>query len=168
MRTALWFFFLSLLLAGCVVGPVPRYRVRQVKPAGISSEEVVRLTKAGLSDSVLLEKIKSEGVAARPSADQVVSLKNEGVSETVIGAMLTAPVVPEERTVEVVYDYPYYSYPYYYPYSYYPYSYPYSYGFYGSYGYYGYPYYHGYAHYPYYYHGTYPASHATSVSTYRK
>jgi hypothetical protein len=165
MRTAAWFFVLSLwLLAGCVVAPVPRYRVRQVKPAGISAEEVVRLTKAGLSDSVVLEKIKSEGVAARPSAEQVVSLKNDGVSEAVVGAMLTAPVV-EERTVEVVYDYPYYSYPYYYPYSYYPYYSPYYYG-------YGYPYYgvgFSYSYYPYHYHqGYYPVHHATSVHTYRK
>ena len=164
MRTAAWVSGLSLLLlAGCVVGPVPRYRVREVRPAGLSIEEVARMSKAGLSDAVLLEKIKSDGVAARPSADQVVSLKNEGVSEAVVAAMLTAPVV-EAQTVETVYDYSYYGYPYYYPYSYYPYYYPYSY-----YGY-GYPYYYGYGYgyYPYsHYHG-YPVHHAGSVHTYRR
>ena len=156
MRRTAWFAGCSLiLLAGCYVGPVPRYRVRQVKPAGLSIEEVVKMSKAGLSEPVLLEKIKSDGVAARPSADQVVSLKNEGVSEAVVAAMLTAPVVEAQTVVETVYDYPYYGY-----YGYYPYSYPYYYPY--------YPYYYGYASYPYYYYRGYPVYHATSVHTYRR
>jgi hypothetical protein len=166
MRTATWIFSLGVvLLGGCVVSSGPHYRVRQVRPAGISNEEVVRMSKAGIADSVITEKIRSDGVARRPTADDVVSLRNEGLSDAVLDAMLTATVVPE-RTVEVVYDYPSYSYGYY-PYYYggYPY-YPYYSGFYGYYGYGYYPYRHGY--YPYRYYGSYPHRGSPSVSTYRR
>jgi hypothetical protein len=167
MRTAAWIFCLSgLLLGGCVVSSGPYYRVRQVRPAGLSSEEVLKMSKAGIADSVITEKLRSEGIARRPTADDVVSLKKEGLSDAVIDAMLTATVAPEQ-SVEVVYDYPYYSYGYASPYYYYPYYYPYSYyPYYYGYGY--YPYYHGYYHHGYYpYHGGYNRGSA-SVSHYRR
>lgn len=166
MRTAAWIFSLGvLLLGGCVVSSGPYYRVRQVRPAGISGDEVVRMSKAGIADSVITEKIRSDGVARRPTADDVVALKKEGLSDAVIDAMLTATVAPEQ-TVEVVYDYPSYGYGYYPSYYYgYPYAYPYYSGYYyGHYGY--YPYHYGY--YPYRYYGSYPHRGSASVSTYRR
>jgi hypothetical protein len=154
------------LLGGCVVSSGPYYRVRQVRPAGLSSDEVVKMSKAGIADSVITEKIRSDGVARRPTADEVVSLKKDGLSDAVIDAMLTATVAPEQ-SVEVVYDYPSYSYGYY-PY-YYSYGYPYYYPYYH--GYYGYsPYHYGY--YPYYgghyYHGGSHYRGSASVGTYRR
>ena len=166
MRTAAWIFSLAVvLLGGCVVSSGPYYRVRQVRPAGISGDEVVKMSKAGIADSVITEKIRSDGVARRPTADEVVSFKKEGLSDAVIDAMLTATVAPEQ-TVEVVYDYPSYSYGYspYYSYGY-PYYYPYYHGYYGSYPYrYGYyPYYGGH-----YYHGGSHYRGSAAVSTYRR
>src|SRR6185295_1885005 len=158
---------LASLLAGCVVEPYPRYRIREVRPAGLSNEEIVRMSKAGISETIILERIKTDGIVARPSSDQIVALKNEGLSEPVLAAMLDARVEPAERVVESVY----YPYDYYSPYSYgYPYyGYPYSYGYWGYYPYgYGYGWYssawrHGcYSHYG----GTYPG-YSYSVGHYR-
>jgi hypothetical protein len=140
------------LLAGCVAEPVPYYRVRRVVPGGLTTEEIVRMAKAGTSDAVIIEKIKTTGVAALPTADQLADLKKEGVSDAVLGAVTSAQVVEPSEQVETVYSYPYgYSTPAYY----YAYGYPYYHG-YGSYWYgtYGYRY-------PYYY-GGYPSRYHTS------
>jgi hypothetical protein len=119
----------SLLAAGCVLDPYPAYRVTETSPPAapaLTPEDVLRLSKAGIAESVILEKIKSDGLSARPTADQVVSLKKEGLTDAVLSAMVSARVVtPSERTVQRVYTYP--------SYSYYPY-----YGYYG--GWWGYPY----------------------------
>jgi hypothetical protein len=128
----------------------------------LTADEVVRMTKSGVSDPVIIEKIKEEGIRAKPTSDQVVSLKKEGVSDTVLGALLAARVVPEQTAVEYAYypSYSYYGYPYGYPYGAWGYYYPY-----GYWPYWGWHYgYHGY--YPYYgrYYG--PA-YSYSVSHYR-
>lgn len=149
----------SLLPAGCLFEPVS-YRTREVVPGGLTTEEILKLSKAGISESVLLEKLKSEGVAARPEAGQIDALRKEGVSQQVLDAMLTVSVrPPEERITNYVDAYPYG----YYPYGYYPHGY-WS-GWYGGYGY--YPYQYGY--YPHYrVSGYYPRSGYTySVSRYR-
>lgn len=142
----------SLLPAGCILEPVS-YRTREVVPGGLTTEEILKLSKAGISESVLLEKIKSEGVAARPDAGQIDALRKEGVSQPVLEAMLTATVrPPEERITNYVDAYPYG----YYPYGYWS-------GWYGGYGY--YPYHYGY--YPYYRGGWYGSGYSYSVSRYR-
>ena len=132
---------LVALLAGCYTEP---YRVSRTvtTPGGLTSEEIVRMSKSGLSDAVIVEKIQSEGVSARPTAEQIESLKREGVSDAVVQAMIAARVeVPKET--RYVYDSPY---------GYYPYSYPY-YGYYG-----GGPYWYGGYYYPYgsYWYGGHP------------
>lgn len=151
---------IGFVFVGCVVGPVTRYRVIQT-PAGVTSDEILRMTKAGLSDAVIIEKINAAGVTAQPTAEQIESLKKQGVSEPVLAALASARVAtPEERVVEYAYDYP--------SYSYYPYSYGYPYYPYGYYGWYGYPYswsWH-YGHYPYYGYYSYPR-YGYSVHRYR-
>src|SRR5688572_20750466 len=150
--------FLACALPGCVVEPYPVYRVREI-PGGLTSEAIVRMSKAGTSDAVLLQKIADEGMAARPTAEEVETLKKEGLSDAVVAAMVSTRVVPPERHVEYVYDYypRYYSYPYPYYYS------PYGYGYYpyGHYPYYGGYYYGG-------YYGRYYRAHPHSVGVYRR
>jgi len=117
-------FTVGLTLGGCYIGPAPGYRVREVRPPGLTIDEVVKLTKSGLSDDVVLEKIKEAGVATRPTSEQLAGLKHEGVSDRVLKALVDAPVTgAEQRVVEYVYYPRSYYYPYYYPYSYYPYYY---------------------------------------------
>ncbi len=141
MRTLKILLGASLCLAsGCVFDTGPYYRVRTI-PGGLSTDKIVRMAKSGVSDEVIIEKIKDVGIAAKPTSDQLASLKSEGVSDTVLGALLAARVVPQETTVEYAY-YPnyYYGYPYYgYPYGAWGYYYPY--GSYWGWGYGYYPYY---------------------------
>lgn len=138
-----------LLLSGCYSEPVVRVRIREPAPA-LTSQDVVKMAKSGISDSVIIDQIKSHGLESRPTADQIVSLKAEGLSDAVLQAMNSAPAPPpRERVVEYVDGYPYY--PYYYPYPYYG---PYWYGAF----YWGYPYYYPYHYHPYYFHGPYYGS----------
>ena len=130
----------GLLLAGCYVGPPPGYRVREVRPPGLTSDEIVKMSKSGVSDDVVIEKIKEAGLAAKPTAEHLKSLKEQGLSDPVLKAMVDAPVTGAEQRVT---EYVYYPRRYYYP-SYYPYSYYYPYYRWGyPYGY-GWPYWHGY------------------------
>jgi hypothetical protein len=121
MRFAACFFGLALsLLAGCATEPVLYYQVRRVEPGGLSTDEIVKLAKAGTSDAIIIEKINSAGVATKPTAEQLADLKREGLSDSVLNAMTTARVVEPKESVETVYRYPEYSY-----YPYYSYGYPY-------------------------------------------
>lgn len=138
----------ACLMAGCVIGPPPVYRVRVAPvpaPPPLTAEDLVRMFHAGISDDVMVEKIKSNGLTDRPTPDQLVSLKKEGLSDTVLGAMVNARVgTPPPSTGEYVYSSPDYYYPSYYgPWGYGPYGYgwgwPYwgwRYGCYPRYGYY--------------------------------
>lgn len=148
------------LWTGCVVEPLPRYRVRDVRPGGLKSEEILRMSQAGVSDAIIIERINADGIVAQPTSEELVALKKEGLSDQVLWAMLAARIEAAEKVVEYVY----------YPYSY---SYPYAYGYpyyYGSWGYYPYGYAWPYAgwHHGYYSHygGPYPAS-SYSVGHYR-
>jgi uncharacterized protein DUF6600 len=57
-------------------------------PAGV--EDVVKLTKAGMSEDIILSKVKKAGVSYDLSTDQMIYLKNQGVSQNVITALLQA------------------------------------------------------------------------------
>lgn len=115
----------ALFLDGCVVEPSPRYRLRETIPA-LTMADISRLAKEGVPDSVIVDEIKSRGIDARPSADQIVALKKEGLSDAVLQAVGAAPVHPAPVIVaEELEGYPAY-FPYYSPYPY-PYA-PYWYG----------------------------------------
>src|SRR5581483_2920412 len=63
-------------------------------------------------------ELKSRGMSARPTSDQLVALKKEGVSDAVLQAMNEAPLRPDREVfVESAWPAPY---PYYYYYPYYP------------------------------------------------
>ncbi len=62
----------------------------QTAPAAMSSslQEVVKLTKAHMTDDVILAYIHNSGIPYNLSADDVLSLNNQGVSQPVISALL--------------------------------------------------------------------------------
>ncbi|HXG62286.1 MAG TPA: hypothetical protein VNO22_12965 [Planctomycetota bacterium] len=95
----------SLLLGGCVA-----YEHRSYDPGvtPVSHNEVVAMTRAGYSEAAILERIRKDGVERRPTADDIVALKEQGVSSAVLNALLEAPVTvprPARETRTVVYDY---------------------------------------------------------------
>jgi len=54
-------------------------------------EDVVAMSNAGLSDQVIVSHIQARGVARVPSAADLISLKQQGVSDAVIRAMQQPP-----------------------------------------------------------------------------
>src|SRR6516162_3444923 len=113
------------------------------------SAEIMKLSQAKISDDTIIAYIRNGGKSFFLNADQIVYLREAGVSESVITAMLNQPnpsvappttsepaTTPPESTAnetqtEPNYNEPYYnanSAPYYYPYSY-TYYYP-AYGYY--------------------------------------
>ena len=131
---------LLVLLSGCVYGTGAYYTTTETAGPprqSVTVEDLRSLSKAGVGDDVIVARIEAEGVAAKPTADQIAQLKGEGLSDRVIQAWVSAKVTPATTTRRVVYRTPYY-YGGYYPYPYY-----------GGYWGWGYPYW-GYSYYRHY------------------
>lgn len=61
----------------------------------LTNEQVIQLSRAGLSDDVIVAKIRASDAAFQLAADDLVDLKKSGVSSPVISAMLaTVPIKP--------------------------------------------------------------------------
>ena len=58
---------------------------------GITFEQVIRLSQSGLSDDVIVAQIKKRSQPFDLSADQLIQLKSEHVSDVVIQAMMIQP-----------------------------------------------------------------------------
>ena len=130
---------LLLGLAGLVV-----ILVSAPTASAFGTKDVIKMTRDGVADSLIIQKIEYSGKTFRLDADDIHALQEGGVSDEVISAMLRTE--SQDRRDD------YYGYGYDYPPYYYPYSRVYLgfgfYGHYGHYGHYGYPYYGGYRYYP--------------------
>ncbi len=81
----------------------------------LTLKEVIELTQAGVSDDVIIKQIKATGASFELSTDDILFLKDTGVSDQVIEAMIeTAQEEPVRREVHI-YHRPYPR-AYYYPY----------------------------------------------------
>ena len=94
-------------------------------------KDVVALTKDGVADSLILQKIAYSRTTFHLDAGDIHALKSAGVSDEVISAMLRTEADGRDEYVDGYpvygpYYYPHYYAPYYYPYygPYYPYYYP--------------------------------------------
>jgi hypothetical protein len=54
----------------------------------LTNEDVIRLNKAGLGESVIIEKMKATPCAYKLGTADLVALKLAGISDTLISAML--------------------------------------------------------------------------------
>lgn len=121
---------LGVALAGCVLPPRPIYRTQVASPPlrpALTTEDVLKLVRAGISEAVILQKLKSDGIAVAPSSDDLVALKKEGAGDRVIEAMLAARIGPPVAAEPLVVVYPYSSWNFFYdgpwwgyPYGFYP------------------------------------------------
>lgn len=95
----------ALLLGGCIAR---EYRTVEPGSVPMTEGDVIGMTRAGYSDSAIVRRIREQGIDRRPTADDVVKLRDHGVSDGVVTALLEAPVTtprpPRERRV-VVHDY---------------------------------------------------------------
>jgi S1-C subfamily serine protease len=64
--------------------------VVQLPGGALTNEDVVKLRDAGLSDAVVIAKVKSSPAAYRLETDDLIGLKRADVSDAVIAAMLEA------------------------------------------------------------------------------
>ena len=63
---------------------------QQPKPKTYTNADVIKMAKAGLDDSTIVLAIQQHPAQYDTSADALVDLKTQGVSQAVINAMLTA------------------------------------------------------------------------------
>lgn len=93
--------FGCLLGAGCVY----RERIRGPDWPPVTQEEILRMTRSGVGEQVIIAKIQSEGFIGSVSSVDVEYLKQQGVSDKVIEAMISArPRVTYEEP-QVIYRY---------------------------------------------------------------
>ena len=68
---------------GYRANPAPRTTTRRP----VTMAEVINMTRSGVSDTVIVSHIQTNGVASRPDVNDVILLSQEGVSDYVITAM---------------------------------------------------------------------------------
>ena len=69
--------------------PETMQRVEQGQPLGLA--DIKALTKAGVSDDVILSQIRNSHVVYRLSTAEIIDLKDSGVSQRVIDFMINTP-----------------------------------------------------------------------------
>jgi hypothetical protein len=89
-----------VVLVGCAT--------RTVRPPPLSPEDIIALTKAGVADDEIVRRIVDTRTVYRLGADEVVRLRNAGVSAPVINFMMEtySRYVAERQAREDYYDSP--------------------------------------------------------------
>jgi len=111
-RFALYSFVLSL--AGLVLSSSPILAQDVSSDTGLTVEEVVRLTRAGFSEDIIITKIKKNGKAFDLSTEELLDLKKDGVTDNIIKYMLdpsqpytpSAPLAPSAKSSNSAKKYP--------------------------------------------------------------
>ena len=92
MCTRFGFLFLALLLAPALLrgqddsaGPLPAPKAASAR---MTNDAVIKLSKAGLSDDLIVQTINAQPTAFATDPDSLVALKTAGVSDRVIQAMI--------------------------------------------------------------------------------
>ena len=81
-------FMLTLFVA--VLVSLISFTVVQAQDEAMTNEEVISLAKAGLSPSIIVGKIRSGKTNFDLSTDSLIKLKQAGVSDDIVSAMLEA------------------------------------------------------------------------------
>src|ERR1051325_7774390 len=80
--------------------PQTYVRVEQAQPLAVA--DVKALAKAGLSDDVILSQIQNTRSVYHLSVDDIIDLRNSGVSDKVIQYMINSPGAAASAPPEVV------------------------------------------------------------------
>ena len=115
-----------LLFAGAAIatGCGPSYyahyhRARMAQPDStqmLSAEDIIRMSDAGISDSVIVQMLDASGESFQLRPRDVIALSDSGVSEYVISAMMQPKSSPQGNGEYTDYGGSYYPYYYYNPY----------------------------------------------------
>jgi hypothetical protein len=104
-------FILLLPLAGILLtGCVTRTETVTAPPPGPSLPEIQAMAQAHVSDSVIVSQIQNSPTRYLLTSDQIIALKNAGVSDTVLTALINTagkpPAQPATTVVQSSYVYP--------------------------------------------------------------
>jgi hypothetical protein len=85
-------FAASLILLGCVEGQQTGYyrHPARAQVAPLTAHDVIRMSRAGVADSLIISMVAVSGAQFNLGADQVIALADSGVSAPVINAMIHA------------------------------------------------------------------------------
>jgi hypothetical protein len=108
MKTKYLLLLSGLLLTGCVT----RTYTVNTPPPGPTVAEVQSMVAAHVSDSVIISQIQNSSTRYHLTADQIIALKNAGVSDAVINALINTASKPQPQATttvdQTVYPYPYF------------------------------------------------------------
>ncbi|MEL6104736.1 MAG: glycine zipper domain-containing protein [Planctomycetota bacterium] len=79
-----------------------RYAQQQqtiVRQSAVTMQDVVNMTRSGLSDQVILNQVRQRGYLGTLSVSDIISLHQQGVSESVITSLQTIPRRGQQVTV---------------------------------------------------------------------
>lgn len=68
--------------------------------AQTSKEDLKKLAKAGLSEEVLIAFVRSHGAVDKLTCDDLIQLKEAGLTDKVLASLLAPPEPPKARVVE--------------------------------------------------------------------
>ena len=91
-------------IALAVLSAINGHAEPQPLPQGI--QEVIQLTQAGIGEDIILRQIAGRGMRYDLTVDQIIALKNLGVKEVVISALLPASVPTQTATQVAVAEAP--------------------------------------------------------------
>ena len=94
-RSLFWFMMLTAVLAG----PAQQSVQSPDSSVPLSLEDVVKLSQAGVSEDIIITKIKKDAKPFDLSADEVTELKKVGISDTIIKFLLdpSQPYTPPSK-----------------------------------------------------------------------
>ncbi len=72
---------------------------QRVIDTGASTVDVVNMARSGVSESIIIGHLNSRGVKRRLDVNEIISLHQQGVSDTVISAYQAAPLASQTRAV---------------------------------------------------------------------
>lgn len=84
MRTKLFIFALSVAIT------LSAFSMVSAQEETLTNDDIISLTRAGLSSSVVIGKIRSSKSNFDLSTDALIKLKGAGVGDDIVGAMLEA------------------------------------------------------------------------------
>jgi hypothetical protein len=106
MKTKCLLALIGLVLAGCATHTDTAGTPRP----GPTLDEVKSLVKAHVGDLVIISQIQNSSTRYALTADQIIALKKDGVSDSVIITLINTATNSPPRTTVIreVYPYPYY------------------------------------------------------------
>lgn len=97
-------FLRKLFTSGAFAAAVLSVQIASAQSLPPGVQDIVKLKQAGLSDDVILSQIKNSGATYNLSADQIIYLKNQGIGDAAIRALISgsgsaaAPAAPTPVT----------------------------------------------------------------------